>query len=95
MSDLEQRIKERAYRLWEEEGYPEGRDEAHWELARELIAIEDSAHLLLRPAPIEGADGPSGEPVEEASVATGGDIPTIVDQGEQQYPPSAPYRSTK
>lgn len=93
MSDLEQRIRERAYRLWEEEGRQEGSAERCWELARELIAIEDNAHLLLRPAPIEGADGPSGEPIEEASTAVAGDIPTMVDQGEQQYPPAAPARA--
>ena len=32
-------------RLWEEEGRPEGRDEVHWEMARELVAIEDDQRL--------------------------------------------------
>jgi Protein of unknown function (DUF2934) len=41
MSDLEQRIRERAYRIWLEEGMPEGRENAHWDMATELIAIED------------------------------------------------------
>lgn len=26
-------IKKRAYAIWEEEGYPQGRDTAHWEQA--------------------------------------------------------------
>ncbi|HTW27949.1 MAG TPA: DUF2934 domain-containing protein [Acetobacteraceae bacterium] len=39
--DLEQRIRERAYALWEEDGQPEGRSEEYWERARALIAAED------------------------------------------------------
>ena len=42
MVDQEQRIRARAYRIWEEEGRPEGRAEVHWDMARELIAIEDN-----------------------------------------------------
>lgn len=40
--DLERRIRERAYRLWIEEGQPQGKAEAHWELARIAIALEDA-----------------------------------------------------
>ncbi len=32
----EQRIRERAYFLWRQEGCPEGRADAHWHRAREL-----------------------------------------------------------
>jgi hypothetical protein len=35
--NLEQRIRAQAHRLWEEEGRPEGRAEAHWHAARQLI----------------------------------------------------------
>jgi len=31
--DLEQRIRERAYEIWENEGCPEGRGSEHWEQA--------------------------------------------------------------
>jgi Protein of unknown function (DUF2934) len=38
-ADLQQRIQQRAYQLWESEGRPEGRDQAHWQQAlRELTA---------------------------------------------------------
>ena len=40
MDDTEQRIRERAHRLWEEEGRPEGRELDHWEQARSLVGIE-------------------------------------------------------
>ncbi|MBB4576366.1 DUF2934 domain-containing protein [Rhizobium lentis] len=40
----EEWIKKRAYALWEEEGYPTGRDSIHWEQARhECEALEGSA----------------------------------------------------
>jgi hypothetical protein len=32
-SDLEQRIRERAYEIWENEGCPEGRTDEHWQQA--------------------------------------------------------------
>ena len=47
MNDLEERIRRRAYRLWEEEGCPEGRELAHWDMATELVAMEDSQNLDL------------------------------------------------
>ena len=34
--DLEQRIRVRAFHLWENAGYPDGRDEEFWTKAREL-----------------------------------------------------------
>ena len=34
--DLEQRIRVRAFHLWENAGYPEGKDEEFWMKAREL-----------------------------------------------------------
>ena len=38
---LEERIRERAYHLWEASGRPPGRDQEFWERARGLIAIEN------------------------------------------------------
>ena len=55
----EERIRRKAYELWLAEGRPEGRDRDHWELARELIAIEDSQKTTLRPPPRQDE-----EPVE-------------------------------
>lgn len=33
-SDLEKRVRERAYEIWESEGRPEGRQHEHWQQAR-------------------------------------------------------------
>ncbi|QIB33757.1 DUF2934 domain-containing protein [Ancylobacter pratisalsi] len=43
MDELQNRIRERAYLLWVEEGRPHGRDEHHWHMAVQFIATEDAA----------------------------------------------------
>jgi hypothetical protein len=47
MGNREERIWERAYRIWEEEGPPEGRQEEHWRRAE--IEVEDSRSRTLSP----------------------------------------------
>ncbi len=81
--DLEQRIAERAFRLWLEEGQPEGRADYHWGLARELVAIEDGQMATTRPVSGEVA----GEPIEPLeALENTGEFPTMTDQGELQIP---------
>jgi hypothetical protein len=41
MTDFEERVRLRAYMIWEEEGCPEERGKAHWEMARELVLNEE------------------------------------------------------
>jgi hypothetical protein len=36
----EDRVRTRAQQIWEAEGKPEGRSKAHWEMARDQLAIE-------------------------------------------------------
>ncbi len=38
MDDLERRIQQRAYELWENEGRPQGREQDHWQQAEREIA---------------------------------------------------------
>ncbi len=38
MDDLERRIQQRAYELWESEGHPQGREQDHWQQAEREIA---------------------------------------------------------
>jgi hypothetical protein len=47
MADSEEDwIKSRAYRMWEEEGYPTGKDTEHWERARlEYAALKPAGKL--------------------------------------------------
>jgi hypothetical protein len=86
----EDRIRERARHIWEREGKPDGRAEAHWEMAREEIAIEDNQSLTLLPNPV--ADGQTfagpettAEPLTAAEEAFGDSGPSA--QGERTpYP---------
>jgi hypothetical protein len=88
MDDFEKRVRARAYKLWQEEGCPEGRAEVHWERARELVAIEENIDLTLKPIPRPDELGPYGEPVEPLAPAENtGDTPTMVDQGEEKTIP--------
>ena len=39
-AEREERIRKRAYQLWEEDGAPEGKAEEYWHRARQLIDQE-------------------------------------------------------
>jgi hypothetical protein len=43
MHSREQRIRDRAHRLWESEGRPEDQEKRHWQLAEQAIDQEDRA----------------------------------------------------
>jgi hypothetical protein len=81
----EARIRERAYRLWLEEGRPEGREAAHWDMATELVAIEENQLDTLKPNPIHDyEDNPTTEQIEPLEVMKNvGEFPTLTDQGEE------------
>jgi Protein of unknown function (DUF2934) len=38
----EQRIRELAFQLWEQDGHLDGQSDRHWEMARSIIAREDA-----------------------------------------------------
>jgi len=85
----QQRVRERAYRIWLDEGRPDGRASDHWDKASELVAIEENYMDTLKPGPTEGADASStGEPVEPIeAVRNLGEFPAMTDQGEKSsYP---------
>jgi hypothetical protein len=85
--DREERIRLRAYRMWEAEGCPEGRADVHWDQATELVAIEDNHRLTLEPVEPPTGLGPTGEPIEPLeAVENTGEFPTMTDQGEQSFP---------
>ena len=63
---VEERIRVRAYYLWQADDCPQGRDQEYWHRARELIAIEDDSSAGRQPNPMTetGAAPGSPEPVE-------------------------------
>lgn len=87
----EQRVRERAYRLWEADGKPHGRDVEYWQRARELIAIEESAGSGLLPNPETHPGAVLETDAEEAEIQESlGEFPDrLADQGDVQPTPSA------
>lgn len=41
--DMEERIRSLAHRYWEEEGQPQGKEQEHWQRAREALQGQDGA----------------------------------------------------
>ena len=63
MTDREDRIREIAYFLWIEEGYPDGQAERHWQAAETRLDAED-----LERKSVEGE--PPGDPLDRSSTAS-------------------------
>jgi hypothetical protein len=84
----EARIRERAYRLWEEDGRPEGRDAEFWERAEELIGMEENAGAASLPNP-ETHPTHAEVPIEEAELQENyGEFPSrLTDQGDRPQTP--------
>jgi len=84
----QQRIRERAYHLWEADGGPEGRSAEYWERASELVGMEES--------PRAGQVPVHEEIPEEASIQENlGEFPDrFSDQGDRQETPSKGLRKT-
>lgn len=83
--ETEDRIRQWAYRLWQEEGCPAGRELVHWDKACELVAIEENQRTTTKP--IDAGLGPQGEPIEQATLLPNlGEFPTLTDQGEEEIP---------
>jgi hypothetical protein len=64
MTDREQKIRQRAYGIWEAEGHPHGRDQDHWHRAAQEVGKEVPAQGDLIP---EITDAPSLQPADAAS----------------------------
>ena len=95
--DREQRVRERAYLLWEADGKPHGRDVEYWERARELVGMEESAGSGLLPNPQNHPDMPAQTGIEEAEIQENlGEFPDrLADQGEVKTTPAARKRSPR
>ena len=92
----EQRVRERAYHLWEADGKPHGRDVEYWQRARELVAIEENGDAGRLPNPRNHPDAARESGVEEADIQENlGEFPDrFADQGEWQ-PVPAPAHSPR
>ena len=91
----EERVRRRAYEIWEREGRPEGCADYYWTRAKEEIAIEDSQQTATEPNPAAGGSDTviHPEPVEPAMVMDKqADMPGLTDRGDQR--PTPKRRST-
>ncbi len=87
-----ERIRIRAYHLWQSEGEKQGHDEEYWERARELVGMEESAGSgqLPNPMTVPGNDPARPAIVEESAIQENlGEFPGQTDQGEKQTYPTA------
>ncbi len=81
-ADYEERIRRRAYHLWEDDGRPHGRDAEFWERARELEAIRSNP--TAGELPIATQDRPDEAALEDNL----GEFPDrLADQGEHRVAP--------
>jgi hypothetical protein len=91
--DVIEVIRQRAYQIWLDEGRPEGRAEANWELASELVALERNPDLALKPNPLRPGEEALAfsEPIEPIAMTENlGEFPTLTDQGEERVVPIIP-----
>ena len=90
MDDDKERVRRRAYQIWLDEGRPEGREAEHWDMASELVAIEDrqtkTTKLVGHSAAGKELAARLVEPTAPAAIM--GELPTMTDTSEQTYPPS-------
>jgi DUF2934 family protein len=56
LAERNRRIADLAYRLWREEGFPEGRDLVHW-LEAERLVDQQQGSPCKGPKPPSGGDG--------------------------------------
>ncbi len=92
----EQRVRERAYHLWEADGKPHGRDVEYWQRARELVAMEENGNAGRLTNPQNHPDSARETSVEESEIQKNlGEFPDrFADQGEWQQTP-APAHSPR
>jgi hypothetical protein len=90
----EQRIRERAYHLWQADGEPHGRDAEYWERARELVGMAESAGAGQISPAADAAHRINGQIVDEAALEENlGEFPgRQTDQGDRGM---APVRKAK
>src|SRR5436305_8946907 len=73
--DFDERVRQRAYEIWESEGHPHGREQQHWERARRELADQRAPAADDKPRsqtePAGTARAPSGNDVAESGRTLG------------------------
>jgi hypothetical protein len=72
--EQEDRIKQRAYEIWEREGHPDGRGDVHWSMAIQEIRAEDGW--------VDAAADPAG-PMDDLSRQLGSAEAALAPEGTE------------
>jgi Protein of unknown function (DUF2934) len=62
MNNHEERIRQHAYRIWEQEGRPLGQHPRHWAMAEKLVEMEDAQGERRPASPEPAQELPHPEP---------------------------------
>ncbi|HYD29639.1 MAG TPA: DUF2934 domain-containing protein [Azospirillaceae bacterium] len=88
--DKEERIRRRAYEIWEREGAPHGQEDAHWARAVQEIEDEDRAREALGAPPLSQEPPPASEDApSDRSLAQAVDALRDFDDAETAAPDEA------
>lgn len=93
--DIERRVRERAYEIWESEGRPEGRSEDHWKQARAEFS-EAAAEATHNP-PLQGSAEPdaAGKPKRPRAATSAAPAKVSRESGKGASPTKAAPRSRR
>lgn len=93
----DERIRERAFHLWQADGEPHGRDAEYWERASELVGMAESAGAGQVAPVADTAHRIDGQIVDEAALQDNlGEFPgRQEDQGERRPTPAKRNRRAK
>jgi hypothetical protein len=93
-AEREQRIRVRAYLLWEADGGPHGRDVEHWQRACELTSAEEAGRLPnSQTAPAGPRQGGARKAATKADPAKIADRPANQAETRTNPPPKRAARS--
>lgn len=83
LPDQEERIRLRAYEIWEREGRPEGREAEHWDRARSEIEAESGARTQAVPAARVLGAAPTANEVASRDPSGRGSLSEAQERAEQ------------
>lgn len=90
--DLDHRVRERAYQIWEEEGRPQGRDAHHWQQAAAEFADAGQKNTSVDPLEARAAGAPeasAAKPIRGRGMDAPGSAPSKRPKASAPAAPSA------
>ncbi len=74
--DVEQRIRDRAYEIWQEQGCPDGCDHEHWFMAEQEIAATAGVAAAPKATSRKAGSAKAGDKAPKAARAAAGRKPS-------------------